>query len=75
MLQSLNILFKASPREVKDHLPISLGRISTIATTCTREAEKVVAKYTTVIATLHELQVASLAKQARNHLKAYLHEQ
>ena len=63
MLQSLNILYKATPREVIGHLPISLGRIRDIATTCDAEAVKVVSKYQNVIDTLNELQVASLAKQ------------
>jgi hypothetical protein len=63
MLQSLNILFKASPREVVSHLPISLRRIRDIAKTCTDEANNVVAKYQNVIDTLNELQIASLAKQ------------
>ncbi len=59
--QSLKILFKATPREVVSHLPISLGRIKEIAEECTRVAESVVAKYNKVIDTLHELQIASLA--------------
>jgi hypothetical protein len=63
MLQALNILFKASPREVVGHLPIALGRIKDIARTCTDEANSVVDKYDKVIATLHEIQIASLAKQ------------
>ena len=64
-MQSLNILFKANPREVVRHLPISLGRIKEIAATCTAEANKVIAKYQAVIDTLHEIQIASLEKQGK----------
>ena len=65
MMQSLNILFKANPREVVRHLPISLGRIKEIAATCTAEAQNVVTKYQKVIDTLHEIQIASLEKQGK----------
>ena len=65
MTQSLKILFKATPREVVSHLPISLGRIREIAEECTTVAGAVVAKYNRVIDTLHELQIASLAAQGR----------
>ena len=63
MLQSLKILYKATPREVEHHLPVSLNRIKDIATNCTNQAEAVVDEYERVINTLHELQVASLTKQ------------
>ena len=65
MMQSLNILFKANPREVARHLPIPLGRIQKIAATCTAEALNVVSKYQKVIDTLHEIQIASLAKEGK----------
>jgi hypothetical protein len=63
MQQALNILFKASPREVVGHLPIALGRIREIAEACTKEANEVVDKFDKVMHTLEEIQLASLTKQ------------
>ena len=65
MTQSLNILYKATPREVKLHLPIALNRIKEIANNCTKQANGVVSKYQKVIDTLNELQEASLVKQVK----------
>jgi hypothetical protein len=65
MLQALNILFKASPQEVVGHLPIAMGRIQEIARACTDEVNSVLNKYNKVIATLEELQIASLVKQVK----------
>ena len=65
MMKSLNILFKANPREVVGQFPISLDRIKEIDTKCTVEAQNVVAKYQKVIDTFHEIQIASLKKQGK----------
>jgi hypothetical protein len=66
MVQALNILFNATPREVVGHLPIVLGRIREIAHNCTVEANNVVHKYNKVIDTLNEIQIASVAKKVHS---------
>ena len=60
---SLQILFNGSVKEVKQYLPIQLGRIKEISEECEKDAEKVVEEFTKVMKTLGEMQVATLAKQ------------
>ncbi len=63
MLQTLGILFQATPREVDRELPIAVERVKEILLLCTQEANGVENKFYKVIDIVHEIHLAGLIKK------------